>query len=239
MDGFSNFKRTLNALVCKQLPAPTLNYLCIVPNCHSTWGVKQSVTGVFLLFPTQFSTCSKCNHLHSSHFHLYSTWKQVYEAQLSVDDNMKKQWEAAKDEKQWEAAKDEKERTEVLLATSKSALGDLSHIIGESMDELARLTEEYASLSLPGSFLVPLQKAIWLLEQRCRGMEVKGVGLEQLTKVQSSLEHVKGRLALLKKAEKVREGVRRIDGRVQGRVQEVNVEENAQGRSRGRCLNHG
>ena len=215
MDGFSNFKRIVNALVWKQQPAPTLNYLCIAPDCHSTCGVKHSVTGVFLLFPRQFSSCSKCDHPHLSHFHLHSTWEQVCEAQLSVDDNMKKQWEAAKDEK---------ERTEVLLATSKSALGDLSHIIDEAMDELARLAEEYASLSLSGSFSAPLEKAIWLLEQRCRGMEEKGVGLELLTKVRSSLEHMKGRLDLLRKAkEKVREGVRRIDAR----VRKVKVEEKA------------
>ena len=132
-----------------------------------------------------------------SHFHLYFTWAQVYEAQLSVDDNMKKLWEAAKDEK---------ERTGVLLATSISALGELSNIIDESMGELARLAEEYASLSFSG-FSAPLEKAIWLLEQQCRGMEEKGVGLELLTKVRSNLEHMKARLDLLRKAtDKVRKG---------------------------------
>ena len=180
--------------------------------------MDHTVAGVFQLFPRQFSSCSKCNHPHLSHFHLYSTWEQVYEAQLSVDDNMKKLWEAAKDEK---------ERTEVLLATSKRALGDLSSIIDEAMDELAQLAEEYASLSLSGSFSAPLEKAISLLEQRCKGMEEKGVGLELLTKVRSSLEHMKGRLDLLRKAkEKLRAGVRRIEGRAQGRVRKVKVEEN-------------
>ena len=191
MDGFSHFKRIVNALVWKQQPAPTLNYLCIAPNCHSNCGVKHSVVDAYLLFPRQTSSCSKCNHPHLSHSHLHSTWEQVYEAQLSVDDNMKKQWEAAKDKQ---------ERTKALLATSKRALGDLSHIIDGVMDELARLAEEYASLSMSGSFSAPLEKAIRLLEQRCQGMEEKGVGLELLTKVRSSLEHMKGRLDLLRKA---------------------------------------
>ena len=111
MDGFSNFKRIVNALVWKQQPAPTLNYLCIAPDCHSNCGVKHSV---ILLFPRQSSSCSKCNHPHLSHTHLHSTWEQVYEDQVSVDDDMKKQWETAKDEKK---------RIEALLrATSKSAL---------------------------------------------------------------------------------------------------------------------
>ena len=215
MDSFSDFKRIVNTLVWKQQPAPTLNYLCLTPYCYSKCGVKQSVTSDFLLFPRQFSSCSECNHPHLSHFHLYSTWEQVYEAQLSVDVNMKKQWEAAKDGK---------ERTEALLATSKSAVGELSNIIDEAMDELARLAEEYASLSLSESFAAPLEKAVWLFEQWCRGMEEKGVGLELLTKVRSSLEHMKGRLDLLRKAkEKVRKGVWRIDGR----VRKVKVEEKA------------
>ena len=191
MHDFSKFEGIINALVWRQQPAPTLNYLCLAPNCHSTCGVKHSVTGVFLLFPRQFSSCSKCNHPHLSHFHLHSTWEQVYGAQLSVDDDTRRQWEAAKDEK---------ERTEALIATSRGALGDLSRIIDEAMDELARLAEEYASLSLSGSFSAPLEKTVWLLEQRCKGMEEKGVGLEQLTKVRSSLEHMKGRLDLLRKA---------------------------------------
>ena len=191
MNGFSNSKRIVNSPVWRQQPAPTLNYLCIAPNCHSTCGVNHSVAGVFLLFPKQFSSCSKCNHPLLSHHHLYSTWEQVSEAQVSVDDNMKKQREAAKHKK---------ERTEALLATSKSALEDLSHIMDEAMDELAQLAEEYASLSLTGSFSVPLEKAVLLLELRCRELEVKGVGLEQLTKVRTSLEHMKGRLDLLRKA---------------------------------------
>ena len=114
MDGLSNFKSIVNVPVWKQQPAPTRNYLCVAPNCHSTCGVKHSVIGVFLLFLRQFSSCSKCNHPHLSHFHLHSTWEQVYEDQVAIDDNMKRQWEAAKDEK---------ERIEALLhATSKSAL---------------------------------------------------------------------------------------------------------------------
>ena len=138
----------------------------------------------------------------------------MYEDQLSVDDDMREQWEAARDSK---------ESTEALLATSKSALRDLCHIIDEAMDELAHLAEEHASLSLSGSFSAPLEKAIWLLEQRCKGMEEKGVGLELLTKARSSLEHMKGRLDLLGKATEMQERVQRgrvlrIEGRVQGRI---------------------
>ena len=112
VDGPSNFKRIINALVWKKQPAPTRNYLCITPNCHSTCGVKHSIIDVFLLFPRQFSLCSKCDHPHLSHSHSHSTWERVYEEQVLVDDNMKKPWVAAKDER---------ERIEAFLSpTSKS-----------------------------------------------------------------------------------------------------------------------
>ena len=132
----------------------------------------------------QFSACSKCTHPHSSHSHLRATWVQVHEAQVSVDGNMRKQWEAAKD----------KERTDTLLATSKSALEDFRRIIDEAMVELAQLAKEYARLSLSWRFSAPLEKAISFLEQFCKGMEEKGVALELLMALRNSLEEMTARL---------------------------------------------
>jgi hypothetical protein len=140
----------------------------------------------------QLTSCSECTHPHLFHFHLRSEWVQVQDAQVSVDNNMKRRWEAAKNEKQ---------KTEALFATSKRALGDLSRIINEALNELAQLAAEYARLSLSGSFSAPLEKAIWLLEQQCKGMEEKGVGPEPLAKVRSRLEEMKVRLGLLRKAQ--------------------------------------
>ena len=195
MDAFSHFERVINLLVWRRQPSSTLNYLCKTPDCYSTCGVQHSVASVFQHFPWQL--CSECNHPHSSHFHLRYTWEQVYEAQPSVDYNMRKQWEAAKGEK---------ERIDAVLVTSKSALEDLSRIIDEAMEGLAQLAEDYAHLSLSGDPSAPLEKATRLLEQRCKGMEEKGVGLELLATVRTSLEHMEGRLDLLRKAkEKARE----------------------------------
>ena len=53
-------------------------------------------------------------------------------------------------------------------------------ISDEAMDELAWLEEEYVSLSLSGSFMAPVEKAIWPLEHRCGE---NGVGLELLTRL--------------------------------------------------------
>src|SRR5258706_2833297 len=54
-----------------------------------------------------------------------------------------------------------------------------------------------------GCFSAPLEKAIRLLEQRCKGMEEKGVVPKQLKRMHGSLEQMKGRLDVLRKAKEV------------------------------------
>ena len=127
---------------------------------------------------------------------------------------------------QWEAAKSEQEKTDALAKTSKKALSDLGCIIDDAMDELARLADDYAQLSLSGSFSAPLEKAIWLLEQQCKAMEEKGVGPEQLVKVRSSLEEMTERLGLLRKAQEkvaVTKGKEKEKGNVWKGVRKIMV----------------
>ena len=190
MDAFSNFEKVINAPGWKQRPTSARNYLCTEPDCYSNCGVQHSVGHVLLLFPMQLASCFECDHPHWSHSHLYSKWVQVQETKVSIDDNMKRQWEAAKDEK---------EKTEALVATSKRALDDLGHAMDRT-NELARLLGEYADLSLAGCFSGPLEKTIRLLQLRCRAMEGKGASPEQLGRMQGSLEQMKGMLAEVKEA---------------------------------------
>src|SRR5258706_4144183 len=212
MDGFSKFENIINALVWKQPPAPTLNYLCLTPDCHSTCVMKHSFAGIFLLWPRQFSRCPRCKHSHLSHFHLSSTWEQVYESQLSIDYGARKRWEAAKDDK---------ERTEALIATSRKALEDLGRVIDDAMYDLAGLAEEYAKLALSGSFSAPLEKAISLLELWCRRRQEKGVGSEVLKKIRTTLDDMKQRRDLLRNAEeKARGRVWRIERAKARKVEE-------------------
>ena len=135
---------------------------------------------------------------------------------MSVDDNMKRLWEAAKDEK---------EKTEALVAKCKGALDDLSHVMDKAMDELVQLATEYSRLSLSGSFSAYLEKATLLMEQRCRTMEENGASVEQLAKVQHSLEFMNGTLDLLREA---KDGVRKVKEKMQEGVQKViGVQEDA------------
>ena len=101
----------------------------------------------------------------------------------------------------WEAAKAEKEETELLIATYESELKDLNHAMDRTLDDLARLMEGYAALSLSGPFSAHVEQAIRPLEHRYKDMEQKGVGKEQLEKMQDSLNLTKRKLELVKKAE--------------------------------------
>ena len=103
--------------------------------------------------------------------------------------------------------------TGALAETSNRALEDLDRIINEAMGDLAQSANEYAHLSLSGSFSAPLEKAISLLERQCKELEEKGVGPEQLEKVRRNLEEMKGRFDLLNKAQEnasVAKGVRTV-----------------------------
>ena len=101
----------------------------------------------------------------------------------------------------WEVAKAEKEETELLISTYESVLKDLNDAMDRTLDDLARLTEGYAALSLSGPFSAHVEKAIRLLEHRYEDMERKGVSKEQLDKMQDSLDLTKGKLELVTKAE--------------------------------------
>ena len=208
MDGFSNFEKIMNTLVWEQQPHSTRNYLCSTPNCYSTCGMEHSIGRVISLFPRQLASCSECKHPHLFHYHLYSEWVQVQKTQVSVDDNIKTKWEAAKDEK---------EKAEALVSTCRGALEDLSRSMDEAMEESVRLAAEYAHLSLSGSFSAHLEKAILLMEQRCKTMDEKGVGVEQLAKMRCSVKEMKERLDLIRYAsrtwkvkEAMQEGVQMV-----------------------------
>ena len=195
MEAFSKFKQIVNSPVWGKESTPTLNYLCGKPNCYTTCSVDDNIGSALLLWTVQPLDCDQCKHAHWSHFHSYSKWVKQQETQEMVDDDMKKKWEAARDEK---------EKNEALVAASESALDDLGFTIDKGMDELERLADEYAGLSLSGSFSGPLEKAIRLLEMHCKNMEEQGVSRDQLDKMRGSVEMMKKRLDLLKDAKEKR-----------------------------------
>src|SRR5258706_6601352 len=194
MDAFSNFEKIINSPVWTRERAPTLNYLCGKPNCYSTCRVDDG-----LLFATvilfQPRRCATCKHSNRSHFHAFSKWVQKQEPQVTVDDEMKTKWEAAKDEK---------EKTKALVGEGQRKLDSLSSTVEAGMDARVRLQEEFGRLSLSGSFSGPLEKAIRLLELHCHSLEEQGVSRDQLKTMRGSLEYMKRRLDILKEAKEKR-----------------------------------
>ena len=114
--------------------------------------------------------------------------------QVSVDQNMKKRWEAARNGK---------EKTAALVGASEKVLHDLNRVTILATNDLEQLVEQYADLSLSGSFSAQVASAVRLLEQNYVVMENKGVSPEQLQKVKRSTDHMKRKLELLNKAREV------------------------------------
>ena len=178
-----NFTKTVVIARWEKRPANRDNYLCSEPGCHSTCDANPFVAWFQRLFRGQ---CAKCAHPHRSHSHTHHEWVKVTGQETLVDEGMKKEWETAKAEK---------DSAEEIIATKEKALGELNRIIHNDMDELARLVDRYAGLSLSESFSAHVEKAIRLY----RDMEEKELNKGQST---GSLDLMKKKLELLKQAEK-------------------------------------
>src|SRR5258708_30998846 len=141
------FNDAASGPVWEQQPTPRSNYICNVPDCYSVCHSSLLLTPIRRLLR---SHCGGCNHPHLSHSHTRSKWVQVTEPQTSVDEREKRRQDAAKDD----------EKTKALIARSERELADLNHAMDKAMEDLARLTEEYTTHSLSGSFSIHVEKAI-------------------------------------------------------------------------------
>ena len=183
MKASANFEKTVNMVVWKQKRSSSNNILCRQMNCHSNChinyktNIRLGLRGVF------GGSCRKCNHNLWNHHRCYATWEKANDTQVLVDRNMKEQWEEAKDVK---------ENTAAIVAASKEMVSDLDQAINNAINSLAQLVERYARLSLSGSFAAPVSSTVRLL-----ALEGKGVGPDQLQRVNESLDHMKRKLELL------------------------------------------
>ena len=119
------------------------------------------------------------------------TTVQRVDRQVFVDYDMKKRWEAGKDEK---------EKTAALITVKKMMLHDLNQVIGRAINDLVQLMEQYACVSLTGCFSMQVGNAVGFLEQKCRAMEQNGNGQDKLEVVKENLDHMKRKLELLRNA---------------------------------------
>ena len=133
MNAVADFEKIINSPVWKREHTPTLNYLCTVTDCHSTCHVDDSIVFSMVLVPFQLVPCFICGHPRLFHSHSHAKWVQKQEPRVTVDDEMKTKWKAAKGEK---------EKTEALVAGCERELDRFSVTMEEGTAELARLAEE-------------------------------------------------------------------------------------------------
>jgi len=107
--------------------------------------------------------------------------------QVLVDEDMKRNWDAAKHRK---------ETTATLIAIYEFLLHDAKQVISCPMGDLVQLVGQYARLSLAGSYSAQLRSRASLLEG-LRGMEHL-VGQEKMNK---TLSHMRRKLEVLNKVE--------------------------------------
>ena len=110
--------------------------------------------------------------------------------QVSIDEDMKKKWDKAKDGK---------ERTAALIAVNEMALHVLKQVGNCAASDLVQLVEQYADLSLVGSCSAWAESVIKYLEFALNTTMDWDIDRREI--VWESLGHMKRKLELLNKIE--------------------------------------
>ena len=101
------------------------------------------------------------------------------------------------DMKELGVAKDGMEKRAILVAVREKVLHELGQITNGATNDLARLVERFAHLSLSGSFAAQVGSAVRLLEQNYIGLLEKGVNQDRLQKAEESLVHMRRKWKIL------------------------------------------
>ena len=166
--------------------------LCGQIDCYRKCDINYKANIPFILSRFFGGSCPTCKHSLKDHRCHYAQWEKVTEVQVSVDQNMKKEWEQARGAE---------EKRKVFIAACRKALNGLDNVINRATDDLGREVERHESLSLGGSFADQVSSAVALLELRYKALlEKKDVGSGQRKKVKTSLDRMKRRLAILETA---------------------------------------
>jgi hypothetical protein len=182
MNAFADFEKTTNMVVWQQKHTSISNMICDQSGCYSNCrsdyktDIPPDLKGFF------GRQCDRCNHSLSHHYLSNSKWEQVLDKQVLVNQDMKRRWEAAKDEK---------EKAAVLLAASNKVLNDLNQVVSRATTQLAQVAQRYGRLSLLGSVSDEVGSAVRLLEQHHKNLERNRISEYQLQKVKASLDYMK------------------------------------------------
>ncbi|KAF5358822.1 hypothetical protein D9758_008561 [Tetrapyrgos nigripes] len=200
MKTYEAYEAVINRKEWQQIPTSRHNTVCCVPDCYSNCHVPcnldftldpEQLRGCTSMYESGGSHCCVCPHERKDHRHYNSIWelKEISEKRTNEDAKAK-----------FERARDEKGGAEEMKKEIEEAQVDLQNLVQNATDDLGRLVERYSNLALSGSFTGQVEKAVGVLEQNLESMREKGAGAETIKKVEESLDQMRRKLEVLKKA---------------------------------------
>lgn len=201
IEQYRQYESTIKQQVYKQIETPKHNTLCAAPkcysNCHEGCYLSFSFDPKGLLNCWAFSGskgtrgCRKCDHSYESHHHYNSRWELHEDTQVTIDQDAKKKHDHAVSEKS---------QQELGMALLKQTILDMDKALAESTAKVGQLVEEYAKLSLSGSFSGQVKKSVALLELNLETMRSNGTDAQTIKSVEKALARMQEKLTVVEKA---------------------------------------
>jgi hypothetical protein len=200
MKQYENYTSVISMPFTVQSSMDRHNTLCIYPDCYSNCHVPCSLK--FALDPKVLThcviadkleppNCTACRHLVADHRHYNSIWKTENKTETIIDKTAEQKYNAA--------VKDSAAR-ELAIIKLDEVIVAMKEDIAQATDDVGRLTQSYAQLSLSGSFTGLVKKSVQLLETNLETMRGNGTDSDMIRVVEESLEGMKEKLAVAEAA---------------------------------------
>ncbi|PCH39420.1 hypothetical protein WOLCODRAFT_38711, partial [Wolfiporia cocos MD-104 SS10] len=201
MEQYKQFQSTLRQKVYKRIDTTYHNTLCLelkcYNNCHEHCDLDFSLDPERLRGCVAFGgsermqECIKCKHRYENHRHYHARWELTEDVQTTIDEEAKKKYEDAADKN---------ERQKRRMKQLKNTIEDLDKALANATSEVGELVDEYAKLSLSGSFAGQVKKSVALLDSHLETMRGNGTDAETIKSVEKSLKLMEGKLKLVENA---------------------------------------
>ncbi|KAF8833638.1 hypothetical protein BDN67DRAFT_976509 [Paxillus ammoniavirescens] len=200
IEQYRQYESTITQKVYKQTKTTTHNTLCSKPQCYSN--CHKECRLAFSLDPDDLhkckafekaEKCSQCKHSYKYHRHYNSKWELKEDKQVTVDRAAKAKYHNAVDEKEQQMLG--MKELKATIANMDKALAEATRLVGE-------LAEEYAGLSLSGSFAGQVKKSVALLDQNLEAMYGNGTDVDTIESMTKTLGRMKDKLELVERAAK-------------------------------------
>lgn len=201
IEQYRKYESTIKQAVYKQIDTPKHNTLCAVPkcysNCHQNCFLNFSFDPKGLLDCYAFSGskglqgCLRCDHSYETHHHYNVQWELREDTQITVD---------AEAKRKYEVAVSDKARQELGMEQLRQTIVNMDTALADATAKVGQLVENYARLSLSGSFAGQVKKSVALLEMNLETMRGNGTDEQTIKSVEKALSRMREKLELVEKA---------------------------------------